>query len=167
MSLVVVANGHSSAGWLPRVFGSVGVFGLRGSTLRSILRLCSLCDILGWSLFQLTGIASAVVARWRSHSLSFGKVPYLVRADARDLIIRETLDLMIEVGHFLGSIENRLAHSTVSVGIHWNFQLMATHVAHSVQRLITSNWCFWNRLATKVVIWLGYIGKLTLWVFDL
>lgn len=99
--------------------------------------------------------------------MRFGKVPNLVRADARNLIIRKTLDLLIEVGHLLGSVEDRLAHSTVSVKIHRNFQLMATHVTHGVQRLITSDWCLRNRLATKVGIRLGYVRKLTLWIFDL
>lgn len=130
----------------------MGVFSLRGSTLRPVLRLSSLRDILGRSLVQLTSIASAVVARYSSHSLRFGKVPNLVRADTRNFIIRKTLDLLIEVSHLLGSVEDRLAHSTVSVKIHRNFQLMATHVTHGVQRLITSNWCFRNRLATKVGI---------------
>jgi len=164
---LVVTKRHSSAGLLPRVLRSVSIFGLRGSTLRPIWRFCSLGDILGRSIIQLASIASAMIARWSPHSLCFGKVSNLISADTRDLIIRETLDLLIEVGHFLGAVEDWLAHSTISVGINRNFQLMATHVTHSVQRLITSDWCLWNWLATKVVVLMGYIGKLTLWVFDL
>ena len=79
------------------------------------------------------GRGAAVLVR-TTDLLRLGKV--FGGAGARNLVIRVSLDLGVEVGDALCPVEDRLAHTSVRVRVDRDFQLVVAHVAHRVQGLV-------------------------------
>ena len=52
-----------------------------------------------------------------------------------DLLVRVALDLLVQVRYALCAVENRLAYTSVRVGIDRDFDLVLTHIAHRLHRL--------------------------------
>ena len=68
-----------------------------------------------------------------------------------DLIVRIPLNLLVEVGNALCSIENWFADSALGIGVDRYLELVAASIAHRVHSLmIASDWSLWDGLVQIV-----------------
>ena len=111
------------------VFGGLRSFGRIGATVS----IGGLSAVGAHVLVRPVILVAALVCVVIADRLGLGEVSDL---GLRYLIIGISLYLVIQVRYLLSAIEDRFADAALRIGIHWDLELVAAHVAHTVERLV-------------------------------